>query len=130
MNKRLNKFSFYSAKYWKGNIKSRLNDIFIVLISFLFFLIYFPFRFFVLISILFVSFKRYNKSIKRDIFCFDFRSNFLVSASFLINIGKKMSLPGFRRNYFTKFVISIKLIKHVYFISKTSFQVLSGHFNS
>ena len=30
-------------------------------------------------------------------FCFDFRSNFLVSISFLINIGKEMSLPGFRR---------------------------------
>ena len=27
---------------------------------------------------------------------FDFRSNFLVSISFLINIGKEMSLPGFR----------------------------------
>ena len=42
-----------------------------------------------------MSFKRY-KSIKRDIFCFDFRSNFLVSISFLINVGKEMSLPGFR----------------------------------
>ena len=29
-------------------------------------------------------------------FCFDFCSNFLVSISFLINIGKEMSLPGFR----------------------------------
>ena len=29
-------------------------------------------------------------------FCFDFRSNFLVSISFLINIGKEMSLPGLR----------------------------------
>ena len=28
--------------------------------------------------------------------CFDFRSNYLVSISFLINIGKEMSLPGFR----------------------------------
>ena len=35
-------------------------------------------------------------SIKRDIFCFDFRSNFLVSISFLINMGKEMFLPGFR----------------------------------
>ena len=40
---------------------------------------------------------RYNKSFKRDICCFDFRSNFLVSISFLINIGKEMSLPGFRK---------------------------------
>ena len=45
LNKRLNKFYFYSAKYWKGKIRSRLNDIFVVSISFLFFLIYFPFSF-------------------------------------------------------------------------------------
>ena len=38
LNKRLNKFYFYSAKYWKGKIRSRLNDIFVVSISFLFFL--------------------------------------------------------------------------------------------
>ena len=44
-----------------------------------------------------ISFKRYKKSLKRDICCFDFRSNFLVSISFLINIGKEMSLPGFRK---------------------------------
>ena len=31
------------------------------------------------------------------LFFFNFRSNFLVSISFLINIGKEMSLPGFRR---------------------------------
>ena len=37
--KRLNKFSLYSAKYWKGKIRSHLNDIFIVSIPFLFFLI-------------------------------------------------------------------------------------------
>ena len=75
--------------------------------------------------------KRYIKSIKRDIFCFDFLSSILVSIffsaiywkgkirsglnvillffvlisfltlfvsiSFLINIGKEMSLPGSRR---------------------------------
>ena len=71
--------------------------------------------------------KRYIKSIKRDIFCFDFLSSilvsislllyigrkdekwfkrdiivlisfliFFVSISFLVNIGKGMSLPGFR----------------------------------
>ena len=45
LNKRLNKFYFYSAKYWKGNIRSRLNDIFVVSISFLVFLIKFPFCF-------------------------------------------------------------------------------------
>ena len=38
-NKRLNKFSFYSAKHWKGKIRSRLKDIFVVSISVLFFLI-------------------------------------------------------------------------------------------
>ena len=71
--------------------------------------------------------KLYIKSIKRDIFCFDFLSSILVSIffcyilerkdkkwfkreivvlisflilfvsiSFLVNIGKEMSLPGFR----------------------------------
>ena len=72
---------------------------------------------------------RYIKSIKRDIFCFDFLSSSLVSISFLlyilerkdkksfkrdiivlisflilsvsifflVNIGKEMFLPGFRR---------------------------------
>ena len=39
LNKRLNQFYFYSANYWKGKIRSRLNDIFVVSISFLFFLI-------------------------------------------------------------------------------------------
>ena len=33
--------------------------------------------------------KRYIKSIKRDIFCFDFLSNILVSISFLLYIGKE-----------------------------------------
>ena len=45
MNKRLNKFYFYSAKYWKEKIRSCLNDIFVVSFSFLFFLIEFPFCF-------------------------------------------------------------------------------------
>ena len=38
LNKRLNQFYFYSAKYWKGKIRSRLNDIFVVSISFSIFL--------------------------------------------------------------------------------------------
>ena len=37
LNKRLNKFYFYSARYWKGKIRSHLNDIFVVSLSFLFF---------------------------------------------------------------------------------------------
>ena len=37
LKKRLNKFSFYSAKYWKGKIRSRLNDILVDSISFLLF---------------------------------------------------------------------------------------------
>ena len=32
--------------------------------------------------------KRYSKSIKRDIFCFDFLSSILVSISFLLFIEK------------------------------------------
>ena len=38
LNKRLNKFYLF-CKYWKGKIRSRLNDIFVVSISFLYFLI-------------------------------------------------------------------------------------------
>ena len=53
MNKRLNKFYFYSAKYWKGKIRSRLNDIFVVSISFLFFF----FVFFVFFFLFFFLFK-------------------------------------------------------------------------
>ena len=105
MNKRLNKFSFYSAKYWKGKIRSHLNDIYVVSISFLFFLD--------LISILSSGFNfhsilyrfndllyRFNDIISRlneIIFVLISGSNFLVSISFLINIGKEMSLPGFRK---------------------------------
>ena len=33
--------------------------------------------------------KRYIKSIKRDIFCFDFLSSILVSISFLLYFGRK-----------------------------------------
>ena len=56
-----------------------------------------------------------------DIFCFDFRSNFLVSVSFLINIGKEMSLPGFRRKpsgsivLDQKFRSRIKCLGEIYF---------------
>ena len=124
MNKRLNKFYFCSAKYWKGKIRSRLNDIIILSISFLFFLIKFPFCFscfnfhsiflFFLIKFPFCFscfnfhsiLYRFNDLLYRlnDIigrlneifFAFDFRFNFFVSISFLINIGKEMSLPVFR----------------------------------
>ena len=46
-----------------------------------------------------------SKSFKRDICCFDFRSNFLVSISFLINIGKEISLPGFRTSAISIFFL-------------------------
>ena len=42
--KRLNKFYLF-CKYWKGMITSRLNDIFVVSISFPYFLIKCPFWF-------------------------------------------------------------------------------------
>ena len=38
LNKRLNKFYLF-CRYWKRKIRNRLNDIFVVSISFLFFLI-------------------------------------------------------------------------------------------
>ena len=43
-----------------------------------------------------ISFKRHIISFKRDIFCFHFHFNFIVFISFLLNIGKEMSPPGFR----------------------------------
>ena len=45
LNKQLNKFYFYSARYWKGKIRSHLNDIFVVSFSFLFFFFFFFFFF-------------------------------------------------------------------------------------
>ena len=47
LNKQLNKFYFYSARYWKGKIRSHLNDIFVVSFSFLFFFFFFFFFFFI-----------------------------------------------------------------------------------
>ena len=95
MNKRL----FYLfCKYCKGKIRSRLNDFFVVSISFLYFLIKCPFWFscFNIPSILY----RFNDllyllndiiSRLNEIFVvlIDFRSNFLISVSFLINTGKE-----------------------------------------
>ena len=42
-------------------------------------------------------FKRYNTPFKRAISCFDFYSYFLVLISCQINMGKEISLPGFRK---------------------------------
>ena len=88
------------------NIRGRRGDksfffnvfsVFLVFISSLAFLFSFPFYH--------TSFKRHNMAFKlytcnmsfnRDICCFDVNSHFLVSFSFLINIGKEMSLPEFR----------------------------------
>ena len=58
--------------------------------------------------------KRYNKSFKRDICCFDFRSNFLVSISFLINVGKEMSLPGFRSEQLPSVVVMLHFPVYVF----------------
>ena len=44
LKKRLNKFYLF-CKYWKRKVRSRLNDIFVVSISFLYFLIKCPFWF-------------------------------------------------------------------------------------
>ena len=50
-----------------------------------------------------------------------FRSNFLVSISFLINIGKEMSLPGFNRIlvislffFFFFFFLFVCLFVHIF----------------
>ena len=118
MNSRLNKFYLF-CKYWKGKIRNRLNDIFVVSISFLYFLIKCPFWFscFNFHSILYrfndlLYRLNDNKSFNRDICCFDFRSNLLVSISFLINIGKEMSLPGFRTQAISFCTVTISVWYH------------------
>ena len=106
MNKGLNKFYFYSAKYWKGKIRGRFNVIFVVSISFLFFLILFPFCFscFNFHSILYRFndlLYRLNDIISRLNEIFFVLISVLISLFqflFLMNIGMEMemSLPGFR----------------------------------
>ena len=91
--------------------------------------------------------KRYIKSIKRGIFCFDFFSSILVSISFryilerkdkkwfkrdiivlisfliifvsisfLVNIGKEMSLPGFRTSgiFLFSFTVEFQWLEHLW----------------
>ena len=77
------------ADVWKRKMISRLNEIFIVLISVLIFLFLFLFC-----SILE---RKYDKSFKRDIIVLISFPILFVSTSFLVNIGKEMSLPGFHR---------------------------------
>ena len=77
---------------------SRLNEIFIVLISGLIFLFKFLFC-----SILErkcpLRERKYEKSFKRDIIVLISFPILFISTSLLVNIGKEMSLPGFRSVY-------------------------------
>ena len=52
-----------------------------------------------------MSFKRYIISFKRHKVCFYFHSTLIVLISFLRNIGKEMSPPGFRRFLITLFAV-------------------------
>ena len=49
-----------------------------------------------------------NKSFKGDIIVLITFPILFVSTSFLVNIGKEMSLPGFRIHLSRKFVLAIK----------------------
>ena len=72
----------------KRYIKSIKRDIFFILISFPVFLFQFLFCY---------IFERKDKKwFKRDIIVLIFFLILFVSISFLVNIGKEMSLPGFR----------------------------------
>ena len=73
---------------WKRKMISCLNEIFVVLISFLIFL--FKFLFCSILE------RKDNKSFKRDIIVLISFPTLFISTSFLVNIGKEMSLPGFR----------------------------------
>ena len=76
------------ADGWKRKMISRLNEIFVVLISLLIFLFYFLFC-----SILE---RKDDRPFKRDIIVLISFLILFVVISFLVNIGKEMSLPGFR----------------------------------
>ena len=73
---------------------SCLNEIFVVLISVLIFFFYFLFC-----SILE---RKDDKSFKRDIIVLISLPILFVSTSFLVNIGKEISLPGFRMFLYKK----------------------------
>ena len=77
------------ADGWKRKMISCLNEIFVVLISVLIFL--FEFLFCSVLE------RKDDKSFKRDIIVLISFPILFVSTSFLVNIGKEMSLPGFRR---------------------------------
>ena len=72
----------------KRYIKSIKRGIF-VLISFPVFLFQFLFCY--------ILERKHKKSFKRDIIVLNSYLILLVSISFLVNIGKEMSLPGFRK---------------------------------
>ena len=67
---------------------SCLNEIFVVFICVLIFL--FKFLFYSILE------TKDDKSFERDIIVLISFSNSFCSTSFLVNIGNKMSLPGFR----------------------------------
>ena len=80
------------ADGWKRKMISCLNEIFVVLISVLIFLFEFLFC-----SILET---KDDKSFKRDIIVFISFPILFVSTFFLVDCGKEMSLPGFRKRFF------------------------------
>ena len=65
----------------------------------LLFLFLFPFCF-LFVFFLFFQNGKIKISFKRHNFCFYFHSTFIVLISFLPNIGKEMSRPGFRKKLF------------------------------
>ena len=85
------------ADGWKRKMISCFNEIFVVLISVLIFL--FKFLFCSILE------RKDNKSFKRDIVLISFPSLF-VSTSFLVNIGKEMSLPGFRSFEYFRLILA------------------------
>ena len=70
------------ADGWKRKMISCSNEIFVVLISVLIFLS--------------AQYGKDDKAFKRDIIVLISFSILFVSTSFLVNIGKEKSLPGFR----------------------------------
>ena len=86
------------ANGWKRKMISCLNEIFFVLISFLIFL--FKFLFCSILE------RKDDKSFKRDIIVLISFPTLFVSTSFLVNIGKEMSHPGFRSFEYFRLIVA------------------------
>ena len=70
----------------------------------------FDFRSLVLVSILLIIVMKAEKSFKRDIIVLISFPILFVSTTFPVNIGKEISLPGFRKNMLAIFALLLMCV--------------------